>query len=263
MLRLPQTFIELHKYNEKHILFKCKICDILNNEIPIVNWERNRPPDISRCDEIATYIYSKHSVLDWLFYMTYDKITNKFSIIDGIHRYTALQIIKRENSKPPDFICPNTFGQNNDASWLYEKYILISLRIESTLGEQVDLFQSLNKCNPVPELYFENNNQIKREIIEEVVKEWTARFKSHFSPNSKPNSPNINRDRFIEFLDFIYEKYKINKSNSHLLNDTLFEMNNTNRLNIPPKTSAKIIEKCKQTGCYLFIIKLEKLEEDM
>jgi len=253
------SFDIIHTYNNSHYLIKCKIKDIL--ETKIVNWEYNRPPDMIRCNDIAKYIYNKRPELDWLFYIIYDKVNHQFKIIDGIHRYNALQIIKKENHKHIDYITPNNYGSDGDAKWLYEKYILISLRFDTTMGENIDLFQAINKSNPVPELYMTNNNEEKRRIIEEIVKEWCSRYNSHFSSTQKPNIPNINRDRFIEFIDYVYNKYNINSANSHILYEKLYELNNNICNNIPKKISIKALEKCKKTGCYLFLVKKEILED--
>jgi hypothetical protein len=255
----------VHKYNDYHLLVKCKIKDLLN--MSVVNWKYNRPPDIIRCNEIAKTIYTKKNELDWIIYMVtpIEDDNNKFElqIVDGIHRFTALQIIQTENNKQEDLITPSYYGHSGNAEWLYEKILLISLRINSSIGETIDLFHGLNKCSPVPELYINNVNDDKRNIIESVVKDWTIKFKSHFTANQKPNIPNINRDRFIDFLEVVYEKYKINNTNSYLLSEKIYEMNNYVKNHIPPKINEKTLNKCIQTGCYLFLIKKEMLEENL
>lgn len=263
MEQLLLNFEIIHNYNKNHILVKCKIKDLLNS--PIINWLYNRPPDIIRCSEIAKTIYTKRPELDWMFYViTTENDPKTLHVIDGIHRFTALQIIQSECNKPVDFITPSIF--TNSAEWLcelYNKNILISLRMNATTGEAIDLFQSLNKCNPVPELYINNSDYDKQKVIENVVKEWTTKYKMHFTATQKPNVPNINRDRFIDFLDVVYEKYKINKTNSYLLLEKIYEMNNYVRTHIPAKIPVKALDKCKETGCYLFLIKKEILEENI
>jgi hypothetical protein len=191
--------------------------------------------------------------------MTYDHTTNTFYVVDGIHRFTALQIINKENHKPRDFITPSLFGGDGDASWLYESYILICIRINVTKGETIDWFQTLNKSNPVPDLYIVNTAEEKRKIVEEVAQEWIRNFKQHFSASQKPNIPNINRDRFIDILDGIYDKYSIKSVEN--LNEKLYELNNHIRENIPPKTSKNAIDKCSQSGCFLFLFPKDVLLE--
>lgn len=249
----------LHKYTTNHILIKCKIIDFLN--LKITNWEFNRPPDTIRANAIAKYVYTKKPELDWLFYAIYDNKEGCLNIIDGIHRYTALTIINKENHKEIDLLDLNIYGYNGNAKWLYETYILISLRFNTTIGEQIDLFQTLNKSNPVPDLYINNNDESKRIIIEEIVNTWMVKFINHFSHNAKSNIPNTNRDRFIELLDILYNKYKIDKTNINILYDKLYEMNEHIKKNIPIKISQNAIEKCNKSGCYLFLYKNDILED--
>jgi hypothetical protein len=252
------SFEIMHKYTDDHILIKCQINDLFNGNIE--NWEQNRPPDPSRCKEIAKYIYKKQPEIDWLLYAFYDSTENKIKIVDGIHRYTSLQIIHYENSKPPDYITPNAFGSGRDAEWLFNKYVLISLRINPTTGEIIDLFQTLNKSISIPELYHNNKNHDKRIVIEKFAREWVTKYKSHFSANEKPNIPNINRDRFIDFLDILYKKYKISESNSYILEQKLHEVNFQIQHNIPKRTSQKALDKCNDSGCFLFLVKLDVLK---
>ena len=248
----------IHRYSETHTLYKSQIKDFLLMDI--INWEYNRPADMIRCNEIAKYITTKKPELDWIFYIIYRKTTNKYHIIDGIHRYNALKIIKTENEKPVDYITPSVLCEPRIKEWLYNKNVILSIREDTTIGEEIDLFQSLNKSNPVPELYMVNDNQKKREIIERVANEWQTNYKTHFTANRKPNIPNTNRELFIEMLDYVYEKYNITEDNSNILLDKLTNMNNHIMNNIPIKKSSKTIEKCKETGCYLFLLKTQVLE---
>lgn len=251
----------LHQYNDKHAIYKCKIKDLLlgAEKEQIINWKYNRPPDDIRSIEIASYIFNKKEDLDWLIYAIYEN--NSLQIIDGIHRFYALQIIKRENKKPIDYLTPNLFGCDNNAEWLYEKYLILSIRSNMTDGQTIDLFQSLNKSNPVPDLYIIDQGQQKRNIIEHIVSEWVASFRTHFTSSKSPNIPNTNRDRFIEILDYAYTKYNITNSNSYLLNDILYELNTGIKRELPKKLSENAIEKCKKSGCYLFLLRQDQIQD--
>jgi hypothetical protein len=247
-------------YSTDHIIIKIKISELLKStELQkIINWKYNRPPDYIRCNEIAKDIYDKKQEIDWLFYMIYEK--DVLHIVDGCHRINALHIIKRENSKPVDHLTPNIFA-NNNIDWLYEKSILISVRKNMTTGQAIDLFQSLNKSNPVPDLYmFDIDNQ-KRITIEAIVNEWITAFGIHFTSSKNPNIPNMNRDRFIEILDCVYKKYSLNNSNSYLLNEKLYTLNAFIKNNLPKKISEAALEKSKKTGCYIFLLRREQLQE--
>ena len=246
-------------YSIDHIVVKTTIAELLQaaNIHKIINWKYNRPPDYIRCNEIAKDIYNKNQGIDWLVYMIYEN--DVLHIVDGCHRVTALQIIKRENSKAIDHLTPNIFG--NNADWLYEKYILISVRKNMSTGQTIDLFQTLNKSNPVPELYMFDKDHQKRTSIETIVNEWTTSFSTHFTASCNPNIPNMNRDRFIEILDYVYTKYGLNNSNCYLLTEKLYTLNAVVKHNPPKKISGVALEKCTKTGCYIFLLRREQLQE--
>jgi len=261
---LLPSFQNIHTYHNDHVIFKCTIYDILNAAMhkQIINWKYNRPPDVIRCTEIAESVYTKKQDNDWLFYMVYEK--NVLHIIDGIHRFHSLQIIKRETNKPVDHLTPSIFDTTtNSADWLYEKYILISLRLNMSEGQTIDLFRSLNKSNPVPDLYIVDTDYQKRTIIEYNVNEWVTKFSSHFTASKNPNIPNMNRDRFIEILDYVYNKYNLNNSTGYLLTEKLYELNSIVKQNPPKKISVNSIEKCIKTGCFIFLLRREQLQDNL
>jgi hypothetical protein len=196
-----------------------------------------------------------------MFYLSFNNINETFEIIDGIHRFTALNYIKQENSKSINFITPGDFGSNNDAFWLYQQFVILNIRFNSLEEELIGAFKSLNKSNPVPDLYFRDEVKERKEVIENIVKIWQTKYKPHFSSSIKPNIPNINRDRFIDLLDKLYDKYDIKLETQYVLEDALDNMNEYVKNHIPKKLSELIIKKCNETGCYLFLCKLEKLEE--
>jgi hypothetical protein len=196
-----------------------------------------------------------------MIYLSFNNKKQTFDIVDGIHRYTSLKIIKENNSIPLDLLTPSDFGNNNDAEWLFNSYIIINLRINALDGELIELFKNLNKSNPVPELYIRDVNKEKKEIIEKIVNDWQQKYSSHFSSKLKPYKPNINRDRFIDLVEIIYDKYEISYEKKDFL-EHLLERTNTNiSYNVPRKiTKTKSVnEKCLETGCWLFIYSIEEL----
>lgn len=246
------------RYNDIHFICKIKISDLL--DCPnIRNWERNRPPDMSRCKEIAQFIYTKQKEMDTMIYISYNNKDKKFDILDGIHRYKALTIIKEHNSKPLDLICPSEFGSGNNANWLYDQYILVNVYFNLDQGEKMSIFENLNKCQPVPELYSKNNDQTKREIIESVANEWNRKYKKHFSSSSNPILGNTNRDKFISLLDIIYEKYSVDDAD--YLKLLLDDANARLSLNIPSEATVTMRVKSKDSGCFLFLLKNDCLEK--
>ena len=238
----------INQYNENHFLCNCKIDNII--DFNICKWEYNRPPDYIRVSDIGEFIH-KGGPIDWIIYCTYiSKIgeISKIEIYDGMHRISAIK----------DYINIYELTQNTRCT-LRDQSILISIRINPTLGETIDAFQNINRCVSIPDLYIDNSSIIegfntKKNIIEEIIQDYTNKFKPHFKSSIRAVIPNINRDIFINIIDKIYDFYKIkyknqlenilNMANLHIQNDIS---------NI--KYTENALNKCKKTGCYLFIIK--------
>ena len=151
------------------------------------------------------------------------------------------------------------FGSNNDADWLYNTYLIVNIRFNANLGDLIDIFKNLNKSQTVPELYIKDHTKEKRQIIEIIVNEWFMRYKKHFSSSANPIMGNTNRDKFVELLDKLYDKYNIDETCTNKLKDILNNTNNKLSFQIPSKASLDIRLKCKESGCYLFLYKNDKL----
>jgi hypothetical protein len=244
----------LYSYNDNVGLYKITIRDLF--VATITNWEYNRPPDMIRCLDIARYIYNSRKPIETVIYLHFNNICEIFEVLDGIHRITALKIIKEENEKPIDLLCPNDFS---NADWLYNQYILVNIRFNAT--DLIEFFKNLNKSQTVPELYIHDNAKEKRNIIETIANEYAVKYKKHFSPSSNPNIGNTNKNKFIDLLDKLYDKHKINESNIKKLRKILEEANLKLSIHIPKNVSDDLRKKCMETGCYLFLLKNDKLED--
>lgn len=254
------SYVMLHEYSSCHKIIKIKVKDLLSS--PITNWKYNRPADPKRCYDIAKYIYNSKNNMDTMLYLNFNNLEQTFDIIDGVHRYTALKLIKEHNSKQLDLICEGDFGNNGDAKWLYESYIIVNIRFNSLEGDIIELFKSLNKSSPIPELYIRDVSKYKRDVIEEVVKNFQFKYNSHFTASNKPNKPNINRDRFIDLLEIVFEKYKISEENPLSLENILENFNTLIAFDISElKIPKNIKDKCLKSGCWLFIHSVEKLSQ--
>jgi hypothetical protein len=271
----------LHSFSQNHLLFKIQIKDILNAAIN--NWEYNRPPDMARCRDIARYIYNSRKPTDTTIYLTYKNILDRFEVLDGIHRLTALQLIHSENSKvltisndsesnysesnnnevdnADNEFGLNEFGSNNDACWLYNQYLLINIRFNSGLGDLIEIFKTLNKSQTVPDIYIRDVAKEKRDIINTIANDWQIRFSKHFSSSANPIMGHTNRNKFVDLLDKIYDKYKIDETKVKKFKKILNDANTDISQKIPSKISIDIRAKCRETGCYLFLYKNNKLEE--
>ena len=254
---MPSSEVVL-SYNNFHKIVKIKVSDLLN--APMTNYSYNRPPDVKRCYDIAKYVCQLKQPMDTMFYVCYNNIKQSFDILDGIHRYKSLLIIREENSKPLDLIDYSDYGNNNDAkTWLFSSYLILNVRFNARESEQIELFKSLNKSIPVSDLYLRDSSREKLNIIETIVSDWQIKYFDHFSSKAKPNKPNINRDTFMTLLGIVYDKYNITNDNKDLLEQRLDLANFTISNNLPRKLSPKIIDKCSSTNCWLFVYTSEQL----
>jgi hypothetical protein len=245
-------------YNDNHRVYKIQIKDLLVDSV--VNWKYNRPPDMARLPDIARYIYNSQEPIDSMIYMSFNNLNNIFEVYDGIHRLKSLKLIKEENSKESNLITPGEFGSNNDAEWIYNQYMIVNIRFNAKLGDLFEAFKNLNKCQTVPDVYFRDSKREKKDLIESIANDWYVRYKAHFTSTNNPNTGHTNRNKFIELLDKLYDKYKIDEMNKHVLQEVLDIANSKIGENLPAKLTKKMISKCSETGCYLFLYKNDILE---
>jgi len=214
---------------------------------------------MERIPIIAENIYNKGNPIETMFYLSFNKQNEKFDVLDGIHRITALKLIKDEISKP--LLEQNKFcSDNNNANWLFTQSVLVNIRFNSTHGDLSNAFQDLNSCRPVPELYMGNHEaKTKVKIIDNIANDWYHKYKKHFSGDNviNPNTGNTNRDKFVNLLDKLYDKHECKDENK--LRDILDNANEQLSKEKFPKVSDKVLSKCKETGCYLFLLKNDKL----
>jgi len=248
------------KYSDTHGVFKVQINDLLVDRVQ--NWEWNRPPDMARCPDIARYMYNSRKPIDSMIYLSWNNLKEVFEVLDGIHRITALKLIKEANSKPLDLLdSPAEFGSNGDATWIYNQYILVNIRFNASRGDLIEAFETLNKSQAVPELYIRDHAKEKTQIIQDIANEWYSKYKRHFSSSANPIIGNTNRNRFEDLLDKLYEKHRIREASCDKLRRRLEEANVAISMDIPTKASIETRVKCRETGCYLFLYKNDKLEE--
>jgi len=252
-------YVVLHCFNQNHILCKIKIKKMLDT--PITNWTYNRPPDLVRCKDISLYMYNSKACVDTMFHLYFNNLKSHFEILDGIHRFTALQILQKENSKPLDLINGCDLGSGNDANWLFETHIIVNIRFNAPEGELIETFKNLNKCQAIPDLYIRDFEKERRQIIEGIANDWQIRYKKHFSSSDKPITGHINRNKFVELLDYLYTKHNIEQNGDEYFKKLLEEANQKVSNNIPKKISGDMRIKCNESGCHLFLLKFEELQK--
>lgn len=257
------------QHNENHYSGICKINDIIN--FGWVNWKYNRAIiDTNRIANIEQYINEQQSI-DWLLYFAYCHSLQNIEdsileIYDGFHRMTALQNYIVNYEKSNQMRCP-----------FREATILISIRLFPSKKEIVNAFIALNQSIPVKDFYkdiivcdcrtacaceFEN---YKAKYIENAANIWISEYNSHFKDSKKPIIPNITKNDFLDLIENIYDYFAIHTEIE--LIDKLYEINefikNKTIGELPSikNFTEKALEKCKKTGCFLFLIKRELLTE--
>jgi hypothetical protein len=254
------SVIELHSFTSYHRVIKIRIHDLLN--AVCIRWENNRPADQGRCEDIAEYIKKTQKPIDTTIYLSLSHKKKLFEIIDGIHRYTALCIIKQMTDQM-DLLTSTSI---DDMNWLYQSYIIINVRINQSKQDIREVFNTLNKSVPIPDLYEKDTTKFKQDLIELVAARWQKEYKSQFVSTNKPVRPNININRFMDLLSEIYDKYDITEDTHDLL-DHLLRVTNKKIADDPPinnKITQKMYDKCAgvgtgKIGCWLFLYTVEEL----
>ena len=242
----------LHTYTKSHLLIKASLADFMS--APIHNWEYNRPPDINRCEDISHYYSAKP--VETVFYVAFNSKKNCYDILDGIHRYTALKMIHKKF--PADYVDFITESTVSDPMYT----VLLNIRFNAFEEDLIGFFRSINKANPVHELYLRDTAKDKRDAIEAVVSNWTKRFKAHFSLATKPQKPHVNNNQFTELLSKVWDKYHLTLETSLQLGEKLETANERVKNELMAEdVNAAMRKKCDTTGCWIFMYKMETLEK--
>jgi hypothetical protein len=251
MENLLDNYEILHTYSENVHLTKTNVKTLL--ETPIVRWRYNRPPDMTRCQEIKEHMTKQDTFINMPFHLFYNETYEEFECLDGLHRYTALCEAVKDG-------CSELINDKTVICYIYSK-----LKID----ELKEIFRGINKSVAVPELYISNEyDQTDKTIIENVVKSWESTYKSHFSSNHNFNAPNINRDSLISLLTEVYSDYKVRTEQKMM--EMLIKANEFIKsyvegdivhYGLSKSYTQKQLEKCVKTGCYLFLFKDSKLKE--
>ena len=157
-------------YNFQHSSIICsaneniKICNIKLSSFlnaHVINWEYNRDPDVVRIPEIAKYIYESKTRIQTMFYLNYNFKHDRFEIIDGIHRYCALKMLKSLYDEDGLIIDDRLRNENGDnitswfnpgenIDWLLNSEVIVQINFKSTYNELIILRDDINHSQPMP-----------------------------------------------------------------------------------------------------------------
>lgn len=254
-----------------HSVWKIQVCDLLaapfesntsNKSIAIIPWCKNRATDLARCKDIASYVYryrvsTVNTTLDTMIYLAYNNLTNAFEVYDGMHRLTALRMIYRENTSG----LTGEFGSNGDAHWLYDTYMLVSIKFNAVAEDVSHAFRDLNLAVPVTKECKIEAGETRNNTVDVVFHRWRVRYSKHFTTSQRPGCGNITEAMLVELLNKVYRECKVSEAVDEVeqLEALLqrknaqikhaFETNTGTAVKIP--SAAR--ERCIESGCYLFL----------
>ena len=191
-------------------------------QLPIKRWKHNRPPDDDRVREIRDWIQSSKRV-DGIIYLAC--VDNEVVCYESNHRREALKGIE---------------GLHN---------ILVDMMWNATNDQVKAEFFRLNKAISVPELFVDDQTDVRVDDLLAVVNAFCDNYGKLKSPNKHPHRPNFNRDNLLEDL------YHIVKDTKHSIDDVMTRLNHYNqdlRARDKTKLSKTVVEKCERTGLWVF-----------
>lgn len=258
---------------------KIKISSLLNAHV--INWYLNRDPDVVRVPSIAKYIYESRSRIQTMFYLNYNFKQDRFEIIDGTHRYTALKMLKSISDENGIIIDERLrdedgnsiaiwFYPSENIDWLLNSNIIAQINFKSTKDELIRLRDDINYSQPMPIEMRQSQDDIEKNgIVNRIADEYIRRYKKCFADSNNEtylrNERKTSRDKFIVLLSKIYDKYNININRIGTLQQKLEIANDKIRIELSENkikcNRENIKDRCRETGCYLFLYKDDKLEE--
>lgn len=190
--------------------------------------------DVSRVRDIVSSqldYASKHDSFLFIGDLTIAEWNEKFYVIDGLHR---LESIKELVAARPD---------------LGDMYsICVTILNCQSYQEMVDMFITINKCDPVPEHVIRNAGNIcKKDILEEFRMKFRQVFKAFLSDAQNPNRPNINESNLMYYLD----KSEIDRqlTNGSMVFAYMMYVNEKYLRAMDVKNAAKCKEKADKFAC--------------
>ena len=203
-------------------------------------WSKNRPVDMQRVCEIASYINKHESkIIDGIIYLAN---IEKEGIVcyDGNHRRSSIEFLKED------------------------KNVMVDVIDKPSFKELKNIFMNLNKCVPISELYSNPDSFTieQKNMINTIADSISNRWKSHKSNSPRPRKPNFNRELFVNDLTKMLRENGLVITQDKLLE--AIDKLNTNYKNKYINSSIitqKTKDKCVKNDCYLFLGSLSNLTE--
>lgn len=223
-----QTIFDINQ-NEK--IYKSNT--LILKQLNAVNWNKNRPFDSARVQDIKQSYKDKNvTVIPGIIYMWDNGYI--LQIYDGIHRYQAsletydMEIILHV------FTCPNEEQIKNH-------------------------FLEINKSVSIPCVYLEDNNFSKRTVCEFVATSMVTKFKDNVSSTRRCHKQNFNRDNLIDFIGGLNIDFEMEGIEFFLLNE-LLGLNFGFCKDYVVRTGIQVPKKTHSTNLYIFWCNLDILQ---
>ena len=163
----------ISKVNDNVIIYKTNV-EKLRTKISCINWNKNRPHDTVRVNDIKEhYLKKKTTILPGIIYGW--KNNHILEIYDGIHRLL-------------------------EAFEMGALDILIQIYYTDDESLIIEDFKNINKSISVPVIYLEQNNFIKRRVCENVAIHLCEKYPRFISPSRNCHPQNFNRDNVIDLV---------------------------------------------------------------
>lgn len=219
--------------NGKLLIINSKLmCNTYN----IRNWNKNRPVDKIRVKEIKEF-YEK-SNLDLIPGIIYTWFNNDiYYIYDGLHRYTALKELNKEFK------------------------ILMYINYSNDENDIINDFVNINKSIPVPSIYFENEQLIKKSICQNIADQLCRDYPQFVSAARKPHVYNFNRDIIVEYISTFNINFQT-KNIDKIVYKILLKLNDHAKQKLK---DGNIIypKKCDKYNFYLFYLDKYYIKEQI
>ena len=225
-MQMIQEFLEKHgasggKHGSHHVYW---IPPETFNQLPIVPWKFNRPPDQDRVEEIREFM--KHSKrADGLIYLAW--VNDRLVCYESNHRRLAVK-----KDMPADMA-----------------HILVDVIWDTTDDVVKQEFFRLNKAISVPDLYIDHSAEESVENVLKAIDAFCAKYPSLKSASGRPNRPNYNRDVFTQ--DFIRVMKELKISADELL-ARLERLNTEMATWDHGRLTMNVVAKCQKAGLWLF-----------
>ncbi len=202
-------------------------------KLKVKMWKYNRPCDEERVAEIREWI-SQSKRVDGVIYLAC--VEDELVCYESNHRRIALKDLE---------------GLHN---------ILVDILWDATDEDVKKEFQRLNKAVSVPELYVASNPVVTDASLRPIVDDFCNRFKSHKKPSPRPHRPDFNRDKVFDLFYRLCDELKVTPKE---LMERIAKLNAAMATRDKTKLSPKIIEKCTETGLWLFAWSSEICAKDL